>query len=572
MNRGLKVIVPLLLTLAVLFSIGWYFMKYDPDLTRDMLVWQARSLDEAGNHTLATWFYKMAYRQSGNDEVIALELAEQYRAIGNYTKAEFTLSNAIADGGSLELYIALCNTYVEQDKLLDAVTMLDSVADPSIKAQLDALRPDAPQPDMAPGNYSQYISVSLTVSEGAMCITTDGTYPSAEHSTYTSLISLPAGETQIRCLTIGENGLVSPLSVMNYTITGVIEEVSINDPALDRQIRTQLQVGADHVLFTNELWSITSLSVPYDTKDLSDLAKLPFLNRLTIQGLTGGDLSVIGTLSHLEQLYITDTPVSDSDLATIAALPKLQVLTLSGCSLSGIRELAGATGLFQLDLGKNAISDLSALSQMTELTTVNLSHNSVVDPSALSALKKVEYLDLSFNSITDASTLGGCDSLTALNLSGNALTTIEGLGTLPKLLILSLSFNKLTAVDAASLSQSVTELDVSNNEITDISTLHLLKNLASLNISYNQIKTLPEFSKDCRLNTLKASRNLLSSVEPLSGLTQLQYVIVDFNEDIASVAPLENCYSLVQLNIYGTKAKDVDNLLKMGVSVKYTPI
>lgn len=572
MKRVLKVIVPVLLTLTVLISVGWYFIQYDPDLTRDILVWQARSLDDQGNHSLATWFYKMAYQHSGNDETIALELAEQYRSIGNYTKAEFTLSNAIADGGGVELYIALCNVYVEQDKLLDAVTMLDSVADPHIKAQLDTLRPQSPQPSIAPGYYSEYISVSFNVAEGAMCITTDGSYPSTEKLTYSSLISLPGGQTQIHCLTIGQNGLVSPLSVMDYTITGVVEEVTIDDPALDRQIRTQLQVDSDHVLFTNELWNITSLTVPYDTKSLSDLAKLPFLSRLTVQGLTGGDLSVIAELPLLEELYVTDTPVTDDDLAAIAALPKLRVLTLSGCSLSGIRPLSGATGLTQLDLGKNAVSDLTALSQMTNLAIVNLSHNSIVDPAPLSSLNKLEYLDISFNSISDASSLGNCSSLGALNLSGNSLTNIEGLATLSKLQILCVSFNKLTEVDASALPEGLLDLDVSNNAITDISTLNTMNSLVSLNISYNQIKTLPAFRNDCALTTLKASRNLLASVNELSGLNQLQYVTVDFNENLSSVGALAECYKLVQLNIYGTKAKDVDELLEMGVSVKYTPI
>ena len=103
MKRFLRGLVPVLLSLAVIISIGWYLIEYDPGFTRDMLVSQARYLDDNGNHTMATWFYTLAYRQSGNDEEVALELAEQYRSMGNYTKAEYTLSNAIADGGSVDL-------------------------------------------------------------------------------------------------------------------------------------------------------------------------------------------------------------------------------------------------------------------------------------------------------------------------------------------------------------------------------------------------------------------------------------------------------------------------------------
>ena len=36
---------------------------------------------------------------NNGDAAGAIELAEQYKSSGNFTKAEFTLSNAIADGG-----------------------------------------------------------------------------------------------------------------------------------------------------------------------------------------------------------------------------------------------------------------------------------------------------------------------------------------------------------------------------------------------------------------------------------------------------------------------------------------
>ena len=56
MKRFLRVSIPVLLALAVIASIGWYLFEYDPDFTRDMLVSQARHLDDNGNHGLATWF------------------------------------------------------------------------------------------------------------------------------------------------------------------------------------------------------------------------------------------------------------------------------------------------------------------------------------------------------------------------------------------------------------------------------------------------------------------------------------------------------------------------------------
>ena len=572
MKRALRVIVPILLTVAVVFSIGWYFLKYDPELTRDMLISQARILEDQGNHTLATWFYKLAYQQSGNDETIALELAEQYRSMGNYTKAEYTLSNAISDGGSTELYIALCNVYVEQDKLLDAVTMLDNVADANIKSQLDALRPQAPKASHDSGFYNQYISVSFAVPEGTIFATTDGEYPSTNNAPYSVPISLPAGETVIRCLTVGSNGLVSPLSIVSYTVTGIVEEVTLSDPAIDREVRQQLQVDEDHVLYTNELWTLTAFTVPYDAQSLSDLSKLPFLQRLTIQGQTFESLSSLSALTALEELNISETTLSEADLKVIGALPKLKALTMTKCSLSSISPLAEATGLTRLELSSNTVRDLTALENMTQLTYLNLSHNAVTELHSLSGLTKLEQLDLSYNSITDTSPLASCAALVSLNLSGNALTEIAGLDRLTALQTLSVAFNDLTDVSLLSANTALTELDISNNELTDITALSTLTKLTSLNFSYNQVTKLPEFGMDSTLITIKGSQNKLTSLDELAGLEMLNYVLMDFNEDLESVNALAGCYALVEVSVYGTKVREVDALTDMGVIVKYTPI
>ena len=271
MKRLFHILIPLLLSLLILISIGWYFLKYDPEFTRDLLLKQARYQDEIGNHAAAVWFYDLAYLQSDKDDAVALELAQQYIAIGNFTKAEYTLVSAIADGATAELYIALCRTYVEQDKLLDAVNMLDKVADPAIKAELDALRPAAPQPDFTPGFYSQYISLSFTHEGGTLYVSSDGEYPSLEDTPCVTPVALEGGETKLYALTVGDNGLVSPLSILNYTIGGVIEKVEFNDAYIEELVAEKLMFGSYTTIYSNDLWAIKDLTVSETASDLSDL-------------------------------------------------------------------------------------------------------------------------------------------------------------------------------------------------------------------------------------------------------------------------------------------------------------
>ena len=572
MKRFLRVLIPVLLSLAVIISIGWYLFEYDPGFTRDMLVSQARYLDESGSHSLATWFYTLAYRHSGNDEKVALELAEQYRSMGNYTKAEYTLSNAIADGGSVDLYVALCKIYVEQDKLLDAVTMLDNVGDPSIRQQLSAMRPAAPNPSHEPGYFNQYISVLFTAPQGRIFLTTDGQYPSISGMESTTPLTLSAGETVIHALTVGKNGLVSPLAVMNYTIAGVIESITINDPAIDAAIREKLNVSADHVLYTNELWSITDFKVPSNAKSLDDLSKLSFLQRLTISDLQVDSMSCLGSIVTLEELTVTGVKVKDDDLHAIASLPKLQKLTLSQCSLSGISSLSGASALTYLNLSGNTIRDISVLQTMPELTQLYMSHNALVELDALSNLSKLEVLNVAFNSISTAEPLASCQELKELNLSNNALTDLSGLDSLKKLGKLSLAFTGTEDVSILAANTALLELDISNNAITDISAVSAMTQLEHLNFSYNQVKKLPAFSKDVPLVTIKGSQNSLSTLKELQGLKSLNYVYMDFNEKVTSVAALEKCPALVEVSVYGTGVHDVTILKELGVQVTYSPI
>ena len=166
MKKVIRIIIPIVMIVLILASIGWYLFIYDRDFTRDMLLREARINDTRGNDSISAWFYRLAYDHSGNDEDVAIELAHQYEDAGNYTKAEVTLSAAIKSQPSADLYAALCRIYVEQDKLMDAVALLNNIPDPAIKEELERRRPSAPTAAQAPGFYNQYISIDLMSSSG----------------------------------------------------------------------------------------------------------------------------------------------------------------------------------------------------------------------------------------------------------------------------------------------------------------------------------------------------------------------------------------------------------------------
>lgn len=570
MKKFFRFLVSLLLAVAIIASIGWYLFVYDRDFTRDFLLSQARYNDLYGNSRLSSWFYDLAYEHSGRDENVAIELANQYKSDGNFTKAEVTLSNAIKNKGTVELYSALCKTYVQQDKLMDAVAMLENIADPAMKQALEQLRPTAPEASHEPGFYSQYIDVELTSSSGTMYYTTDGEYPSIQGSVYSEPITLEAGETIIYAISVDSSGLVSEPVVVGYTVGGVIEPAVFADDATEEAIRQLLGVSGSKILYTNEMWDITEFTVPENAHSLADLALMPYLKTLTLRNQDLGTLTDLASMSKLETLDLSGCTFPAEDLAILAKLPSLKKLTLSGCSLSTIAALEGAEGLTALDLSSNTLRNLEVISTMGSLTELNLKHNAVTGLDSLSSLNNLETLDISFNAVTDLTPLSSCVKLKWLDAGNNQLTRANGVEDLPLLSYLSLDYNKLTDISILSNCVELTNLSIANNQVHNIASLSSLVNLDILDFSYNSVDALPDWQDGCKLRTIDGSYNLLLSIDNLAKLENLSYVYMDYNK-LTSVNALADCYRLVQVNVYGNDIDTVSELTAHDIIVNYDP-
>ena len=577
MNKFFKVLIPIILVIAIIACIGWYLLIYDRDFTRDMLLNGARYFESQGNHSVSSWFYDQAYEQANNNDMVAIELAQQHKQSGNYTKAEYTLTKAISDGASTELYIALCKTYMEQDKLLDIVKLLDAVlaenstVDPQVQKELLALRPAAPISTPETGFYSQYIDAAITCETGKLLVNTNGEYPSVYDEPSDGNVELVEGENTIYAVAVSDDGLVSPLSIFGYTIGGVIKEVEITDAAMEEAIRLHLAVDSDKVLFTNDLWSLTYFTVPEGAKDLSALSYMTFMEDLAIESVPSDQLQYISSLVNLTSLQIRDTSVSADELKVIGSLPKLERLTISDCGLTTAAGLENASSLVYLDLSQNTIRNLEPLMSMPNLQEVHLQNNAVNDLSALSSLNSLKKLDVSYNLLETLAPAYNCTTLTELHAGNNKITSLIGVEKLTALEVLNVSFNALTEVNDISACVNLLDLDISNNTITDISGLSTLSKLTSFNFSRNTVAELPAFAKDCALITIDGSHNLLTSLDNLGGLANLNNVYMDYNEGISSISPLVDCSRLVQVKVYGTSVEEVTALLEMDVLVEFDP-
>lgn len=571
MKKLIHFLVPLLMIVLVIASIGWYLFVYDRAFTRDLLLQQARDNDLKGNTSLSSWFYNLAYGFSGQDENVAIELANQYKASGNYTKAEVTLSKAIRDGATKELYIALCKTYVEQDKILDAVSMLANIPNASIKAELEAMRPAAPQADYPSGYYSQYISVTLSSSEGTtLYYTTDGDYPSIADEPYSAPIELPLGESQVYAVSVADNGLVSPVTILGYTIGGVIEPVIFMDASMEQAIRAALGYDQSHVLYTNDLWQITELEVPSDAMTLEDLIYLTYLENLTVNGRNMSNLQDFAGLNHLKKLNLSGCRFPADGLKTIASLPHLKELNLSNCSLSTLSGLENAESLEILDISNNTIRNLEPLSNMSALSELYLQHNAVTNLTVVGGLPELTVLDVSYNALTSIAPLTGNVRLTKLNAANNQIGDVSAAASLPMLAELNLDYNSLTDISGLSGCASLKTLTVSNNQLSSIDALSGMSTLERLDFSYNSVSSLPDFGANSAMQVIDGSYNALESIDSIAKMADISYIYMDYNK-LTSVDALADCFHLVQVNVYGNEIPDVSALTEHDILVNYDP-
>ena len=542
MKKAARIIIPIVLILVILLGSAWYMFVYDRDFTRDMFLHSARFFHSEGNHKIASWCYDCAYTMSADNDSVAIELSQQHAEDGNYLQAEKALTAAISDSPSTTLYVALSKLYLEQDKVLDAVKLMDQICgdnskiDSNIRNELKKLRPSAPVAKAVPNPEDPTLdkSVTFTTTNASLYINKSGTFPLYNDKTYrygsTATIDFNEGMNDFYAVAISDDGIVSSLTRYEYELNSNhrrLTEVEFSDPVMESALRQLLNIDAEKVVMTEELWAITEFTVPEGVTNLHDLYHLIGLEKLTVSNAPAGELSYLADMKPMKELTITGTALTQEEVTAIGNLPNLEKLTLNKCGLTILNGLENAQRLTYLDLSGNSIVDISKISNLAGITELYLNENALSSLSGIANMHGLTKLNVANNVLTSVADMTGCYGLTALVISGNKLTHL--------------------------------------NEITQMSSLSIL------DFSNNSVTSLPSWEKDCPLITIDGSYNNISSLEPLNGLQNLNNVYMDYNANIDSISCLKDCSRLVQVNVYGTKVKNVMTLTEMGIIVKYDP-
>ena len=552
MKYILKIFLIVLLVVAIIGAACWFFLVQRPDLTMSVFAHWGDYFYDAGRYNRAVSLYETACKLSPENANLPVRLAQAYINSGNYTKAEYTLVSAITNNPeSVQLYVALSKTYIEQDKILDAEQMLDRITSADVKAQIDALRPNAPVLSPESGYYSEYIDVAVTATGGTAYLAVNQDYPSIETDAYEAPVTLEAGDSKVVVVTVAENGLVSDAVYGGYTIGSVVEEVKLSDSALDSYVRELLGKSASDTIMSDELWEIEELTLPEGVQDISDLTRFAGLKTLSIQNATGLDLSVLPQLTTLQTLDLSGTTLPTSTLDAIGTLPELKKLVLQSCAVTAINPLVGLSNLEYLDLTNNSVTDLTAITALEHLKDLYLTNNPVKSITYLNSCLELERLHIENCGVSRLSSLAGNTSLQELYASNNEISDISVLS------------------DCVSLSV----LDISDNQVKDVSVIANLPELTYFLASHNQIESLPAFdTATCKLVRINVNNNQLTDLSPLKGLPALNYIFADYNQ-ISDISGLEDCPLLTQLNLFDNPVNEaqVKALQEIGRIVNYTP-
>jgi len=175
------------------------------------------------------------------------------------------------------------------------------------------------------------------------------------------------------------------VSLYHTTTAGVLPDTTIEELALSGTGITDLRVlGAVHGV------TALTLSEP-GLASLAGLERLGELRSLTISDTSKlVDVSAIAKLPKLQRLSLMRTPAVE--LRPVTTLSGLTYLVIEGAPLTDASWLARSPALEVVSLADTKVADASALAALTEVKSINLARTAVADVTMLATLPELMYL------------------------------------------------------------------------------------------------------------------------------------------------------------------------------------
>lgn len=242
--------------------------------------------------------------------------------------------------------------------------------------------------------------------------------------------------------------------------------------------------------------------------------------------------------TNLVELRLNNNSVDRSTIESIAALTKLDYLSLSGNTIENLDFLENLTSLTHLELAACKIKQEKTIST-TNTTTGETTNNTVDNMSYIGNLKKLLLLDISTNKdIHDISKLSGLNKLVILYANNLKMESASELRYMTKLEYLS----------------------IQNSGLNDLSFLNTLNALKFLNISGHSAEKF-DFRNLENCNNIQAlfmdsnCKTKVTNLNTFVNKQHLQYMSLA-NMDIGSIDTLPDMDNVIYLGLRNTNISD----------------
>ncbi len=221
--------------------------------------------------------------------------------------------------------------------------------------------------------------------------------------------------------------------------------VHVPDPALRDAVRSALALSEEAPITRRALSGMEALKANgVGVTDLSGLGLATGLRELELRAVSRGhgtpkgvvdDITELASLVQLTRLSLTDHGLTD--IAPLSTLSRLESLNLTANRIADIGPLARLRRLQTLWMNHNRVSDLSPLAGLRHLDALSLDDNDIADLAPLSGVSSLRRIHMHWNEIEDVAPLATLTDLSFLRLESNRIRDISPLAALRKLEVLS---------------------------------------------------------------------------------------------------------------------------------------
>ncbi len=339
-----------------------------------------------------------------------------------------------------------------------------------------------------------------------------------------------------------------------YRVRFGLEVFQFPDPNLHQGVLLSLNPKYPPVneIYDIELPQAQSLSVRYmAVSNLVGMERCTSLVSLELEGNDIAGLAPLSGISTLENLNLYNNSISD--VSELAALTGLGSLSLGANFITDISPLSGFTNLWGFWLTYNdEVTDISPVTNMTRLTSLSIRANHATNWALIPAsLPDLKHLDLEDCNIASVAPLATATQLESLNLGYNKITDIGPLTSLTELRQYWMSYNdEVTDVSPLTNMTKLTEVSIRANHATNWALLPgALPELKRLDLEDCNISNAAPLAAATQLDRLNVGFNRITDITPLSGLTDLKWFYMSYNEEVTDISPVTNMTKLTDLSI-----------------------